>query len=91
MRAQLEAPKSGMAGGAASHERFELPQLFILDEKSVSRFLEPHELPHCYQRLPAAQQSDALRLALLARYGGVYTDVATLCLQPLEDFRPEDL
>eukprot|EP00913_Durusdinium_trenchii_P031629 g29619.t1 len=70
----------------------------ILEKETVARFIEPSELPRCYEELgrtrperdaagelPAAQQSDALRLALLAKYGGVYTDVATICLRPLED------
>ncbi|CAK9095616.1 unnamed protein product [Durusdinium trenchii] len=58
----------------------------ILEKETVARFIEPSELPRCYEELPAAQQSDALRLALLAKYGGVYTDVATICLRPLEDW-----
>ncbi|CAL1139537.1 unnamed protein product [Cladocopium goreaui] len=61
-------------------------QVIILDKDSVWRYVDTSELPKCYKELPAAQQSDALRLALLAKYGGVYTDVATICLQPLKDW-----
>ncbi|CAE8650065.1 unnamed protein product, partial [Polarella glacialis] len=63
-------------------------QVVVLDKHSVRQYVghEEGELPERYEDLESAQQSDALRLALLARYGGVYTDVATLCLRPLEDW-----
>eukprot|EP00439_Symbiodinium_sp_Y106_P051344 s1333_g6.t2 len=61
-------------------------QVIVLDATSVKGYIEEADLPHCYEELPAAQQSDALRLALLQRYGGVYTDVATICLRPLEEW-----
>ncbi|CAE7020636.1 OCH1, partial [Symbiodinium sp. CCMP2456] len=61
-------------------------QVIVLDATSLKAYIEEADLPHCYEELPAAQQSDALRLALLQRYGGVYTDVATVCLRPLEEW-----
>lgn len=61
-------------------------QLVILDKYSALEYVDACELPDCYNELESAQQADALRLALLARYGGVYTDVATLCLRPLDDW-----
>eukprot|EP00434_Breviolum_minutum_P023351 symbB.v1.2.020600.t1/scaffold1743.1/size123518/1 len=61
-------------------------KVVILDKDTLWSYVDPSELPKVYKDLPAAQQSDALRLALLAKYGGVYTDVATICLQPLEDW-----
>eukprot|EP00931_Biecheleriopsis_adriatica_P029121 TRINITY_DN17335_c0_g1_i1.p1 TRINITY_DN17335_c0_g1~~TRINITY_DN17335_c0_g1_i1.p1 ORF type:complete len:955 (-),score=169.03 TRINITY_DN17335_c0_g1_i1:77-2851(-) len=61
-------------------------QVVVLDKESVWQYVDraSGELPWNFEQLETAQQSDALRLALLARYGGVYTDVATICLQPLE-------
>eukprot|EP00929_Paragymnodinium_shiwhaense_P072728 TRINITY_DN36919_c0_g1_i2.p1 TRINITY_DN36919_c0_g1~~TRINITY_DN36919_c0_g1_i2.p1 ORF type:complete len:1015 (-),score=118.43 TRINITY_DN36919_c0_g1_i2:101-3145(-) len=59
-------------------------RVVVLDEKSAREFVSPSELPRGYDDLEPAQQADALRLALLARYGGVYTDVTTICLKPLD-------
>lgn len=61
-------------------------RLVILDKRSALDYVDAHELPERFAELGYAQQADALRLALLARYGGVYTDVATLCLRPLEEW-----
>jgi len=61
-------------------------QVVILDKYSALDYVDPSELPERYENLESAQQADSLRLALLARYGGVYTDVATLCLRPLEEW-----
>ena len=45
-------------------------------------------------------QADAVRLALLAKYGGLWIDASTICFRPFDDFiygpvasdtRPEDL
>lgn len=61
-------------------------QLVILDKRSVLDYVDASELPERYEDLESAQRADALRLALLARYGGVWADVATLCIRPLDEW-----
>jgi len=61
-------------------------RLLLLDRETVATYVGPAELPDFFDELEPGMQADALRLALLARYGGVYTDVATLCLRPLDEW-----
>lgn len=42
----------------------------------------------CNIRLTMANKADLLRLYLLSRYGGVWVDATTFCVQPLEEWLP---
>ncbi|CAJ1412503.1 unnamed protein product [Effrenium voratum] len=56
----------------------------VLDARSVWDFLQPSDLPKQWEDMYVAFQSDAVRLALLQRYGGLWIDPATICLRPFE-------
>ena len=53
-------------------------QIRLLDDRNLSEFLTPQDLPGYFEGLPVQQKSDAIRLALLARYGGFWLDASTL-------------
>lgn len=56
----------------------------LLDKQSALRYVHRNELPEHWDTLASNADSDALRLALLEKFGGVYADVATVCLRPLD-------
>ena len=45
-------------------------RIVILDQRNVFDFLEPNDLPKLWQEMYVPWQADAVRLALLAKYGG---------------------
>jgi hypothetical protein len=55
----------------------------VLNDTSVWTWLDKKDLPRQYDKLDIAHQSDAIRLALLLRYGGVWIDASTLLVQPV--------
>lgn len=63
----------------------EIPWLILVDPMAFHIFQWQVLYPQNWrwQELPAAQQSDALRLALLAKYGGVWALTITM----VDDFR----
>lgn len=74
--------------------------VYVLDRESVFDFLAPRELPKLWKEMYVPWQADAVRLALLAKYGGMWVDASTICLQPFDSWmydivaseqRPEDL
>lgn len=58
----------------------------LLDKWSVSGFLSPWELPRLWEEMYVPWQADAVRLGLLARYGGLWIDASTICLQPFDNW-----
>lgn len=75
-------------------------QVILLDQQSVFQFLEPNELPRLWPEMYVPWQADAVRLALLAKFGGLWIDASTMCFRPfdewmystiLSDDRPEDV
>lgn len=58
----------------------------VLDQNSVWRFVNRTDLPEAFDKLSIQHQSDAIRLALLVRYGGVWLDASTLLLKPFGSF-----
>jgi len=70
-----------------SFERFNPGwKIFVVGPHNIFDFLYPTDLPDLWTELGRpAHQSDAARVALLCRYGGVYTDATVICLKPLED------
>lgn len=59
-------------------------QIHLLDRDSVFQFLTPRDLPRLWPGMYVPWQADAVRLALLAKYGGLWIDASTICLQPFE-------
>lgn len=55
----------------------------VLDSKTVFDFVPPRELPTAFSTLPPQLQSDFVRLALLARFGGIWMDMSTLVTAPV--------
>ncbi|CAE8637764.1 unnamed protein product [Polarella glacialis] len=59
-------------------------EIRVLDSRSVWDVIQPSELPRQWRDMYVPFQADAVRLALLAKYGGVWMDPATICLKPLD-------
>lgn len=55
----------------------------VLDPISVSEYLTRDELPRTFSTLTPQMQSDAVRLALLAKYGGIWLDASTVVTSAL--------
>lgn len=58
----------------------------LLDMDSISQYLKPRDLPRTFKSLPVQMKSDAIRLAVLARHGGVWLDASTLVTAPVDQF-----
>lgn len=80
--------KVGPGVGAAIRSwQYHAPDWAIIgvDSKTIRRFLGPDDLPANFDELDIVQrQADAARLALLAKYGGVYMDASIILLRPLD-------
>jgi len=62
-------------------------QLRVLTARTALKYVAVDELPDVWQEMQSREQAaDALRLALLARHGGVWVDSSLLCLQPLDEW-----
>eukprot|EP00933_Yihiella_yeosuensis_P008636 TRINITY_DN114208_c0_g1_i1.p1 TRINITY_DN114208_c0_g1~~TRINITY_DN114208_c0_g1_i1.p1 ORF type:complete len:403 (-),score=57.66 TRINITY_DN114208_c0_g1_i1:8-1177(-) len=59
-------------------------EIRILDQSNVYEYLSAQELPRLWKEMYVPWQADAVRLALLARYGGLWIDASTICLQPFD-------
>jgi len=58
----------------------------LLDLDNIWCYLQRDELPSTFQDIKRASlQSDVIRLAVLAKFGGVYVDVSSLALEPVAD------
>lgn len=58
----------------------------VLERNNLYEFLSEADLPNRFNHMLSHQiASDAIRLALLARYGGVWLDVSVLLNEPLDD------
>ena len=55
------------------------------DGRNVHRFVDAADLPATFARLSPVTQSEAMRLALLKRRGGVWMDASIILLRSLED------
>eukprot|EP01025_Chloroclados_australasicus_P042507 TRINITY_DN45202_c0_g1_i3.p1 TRINITY_DN45202_c0_g1~~TRINITY_DN45202_c0_g1_i3.p1 ORF type:complete len:377 (+),score=13.81 TRINITY_DN45202_c0_g1_i3:37-1131(+) len=50
------------------------------------KYLSLKDLPRSFQKLNPTERSDCLRLALLAKYGGVWMDPSIVLLRPINQF-----
>lgn len=58
--------------------------VFILDKENVYYFLNKNDLPPKWEKIKSIQlKSDFVRLALLAKYGGIWMDISTICIRPI--------
>jgi hypothetical protein len=59
-------------------------RVIILDKFNVYNYLDKKELPSNWEYIDKPQhKSDFLRLALLVKYGGVWIDISTICIKPI--------
>ena len=59
-------------------------KVIILDKFNVYNYLDKNELPLNWEYIDKPQhKSDFLRLALLVKYGGVWIDISTICIKPI--------
>lgn len=60
-----------------------LTDVRVLDRRTVFDYLTSGDLPRRFEELPPQMKSDAVRLALLAKFGGVWMDASTFVSGPL--------
>jgi len=67
-------------------------EIILLDNNNISNYLDIKS-PINYSRRDFTIQikCELQRLALLRKYGGVYTDATTFCTKPLDDWLPDYL
>lgn len=65
-------------------------QVMLLNQKTVWQYITKEDLPTGFDRLSIQHQSDAIRLAVIVKYGGVWLDASTLLLQPLSAIVGDD-
>lgn len=58
----------------------------MLDQRNVHEYLDPKELPRLWPEMYVPWQADAVRLALLAKYGGLWIDASTICFRPFDEW-----
>ena len=58
----------------------------LLNSENVFSYLDCHQLPKTFESLPVQMKSDAIRLAVLAQYGGVWLDASTLVTGQLQTY-----
>lgn len=59
-------------------------EIVMVERDSVWDYLDAKSLPGQWSEMHIPFQADAVRLALLARYGGLWIDPATICLKPFD-------
>merc|ERR1719161_3326083 len=59
-------------------------EILMLSARSIWDFLGVDGLPRQWEEMYIAWQADAVRLALLAKYGGLWIDAATICVKPFD-------
>ncbi|CAE7194659.1 Ptchd3 [Symbiodinium microadriaticum] len=60
-------------------------QIRLLNSDSVSEYLTEQELPRTFRYLSIQHRSDAIRLAILKKYGGIWVDATTFMTNPLRE------
>jgi hypothetical protein len=58
----------------------------VLDSGSVGDYIEVELSPKKREKLSVNHLSNLIRLALLDKYGGVWTDATTFCVRPLDEW-----
>jgi hypothetical protein len=64
--------------------------LVLLDQSNVQEWFDGEREVHNWSKLRTSHQSDLLRLALLARYGGYWADATLVCTLPIHMWVPEE-
>ena len=61
-------------------------EIHALGPEDVFRFLRSKDLPRRFHELPPVRKADAVRLALLAQYGGFWADAGILVTAPVKSW-----
>jgi len=64
-------------------------EITLLDGKNLSDYITLGIPNHQLKQLSITKQSNLIRLQLLDKYGGVWADATTLCLNPLDNWIDE--
>lgn len=60
--------------------------VIIIDRYNVFNYLNESELPPNWKLIDVPQhKSDFVRLSLLVKYGGVWIDISTICIKPINN------
>ncbi|CAK0876567.1 unnamed protein product, partial [Prorocentrum cordatum] len=62
----------------------------MVTDETLFQWVDRSDLPPKFDVMLAAQRSDAVRLAVVAKYGGVWIDASSVMLRPLRDVLGED-
>eukprot|EP00930_Biecheleria_cincta_P082346 TRINITY_DN7209_c1_g1_i1.p1 TRINITY_DN7209_c1_g1~~TRINITY_DN7209_c1_g1_i1.p1 ORF type:complete len:543 (+),score=89.14 TRINITY_DN7209_c1_g1_i1:116-1744(+) len=65
-------------------------EVILLDQHSLWQHISMEDLPAGFDQLSIQHKSDAIRLAVIVKYGGVWLDASTLLLQPLSSLVGDD-
>ncbi|CAE7685234.1 Ptchd3 [Symbiodinium pilosum] len=65
-------------------------QIRLLDNDSYGRYVTERELPETFHYLSIQHRSDAIRLAVLKKYGGIWVDATTFMTNSLSEMLGED-
>jgi hypothetical protein len=58
--------------------------IIVVDQQNIFQYIDQKDLPVNWQIIDSAQpKSDFVRLALLEKHGGVWMDITTICIKPL--------
>lgn len=59
-------------------------KICILDKYTLYKYLNRRDLPFNFDKIACPQnKSDLLRVSLLEKYGGVWMDLSTICVRPI--------
>ncbi len=62
-------------------------KLFVLDKNNLSKYINVLEINENFWEIEPIQiRADAIRICLLKRYGGVWVDATTICMEPLDNW-----
>lgn len=60
-------------------------RVIIVDKNNVYNYLDKKDLPPNWEKIEQIQhKSDFVRIALLEKYGGIWIDISTICLKPID-------
>ena len=61
-------------------------EIHFLDNSNLSDYVDLEDFSHLSETLPPYILSEIVRLRLLRRYGGVWTDATCFCCRPLDEW-----
>jgi len=65
-------------------------ELRMITDDSLFQWLNKSDLPSTFDAMLASHRADSVRLATVAKYGGVWIDASSIMLRPLRDILGKD-